>query len=259
MIACVLSVLRRSVLVLACVTALPIAKSKQVEGDISGLSKYLPVAGLAIGVLLSAAAYLLALLKCPSLLSGVLMTILWLAATGGMHFEGLMDTFDGICSLTSRERMLQIMSDSRVGNFGAMAGFATFAAKAAALSSLPSPVIIEAVLFITMWGRWCQTYAIGKFPYLRAAGLGKVWHETTRFPRDILLSAILPLTLTVVAGLYGLLFPVLSAILTVTGGIVTAHWLNRILEGHTGDTYGATLEIAETAALVVTAILMNRL
>lgn len=44
-----------------------------------------------------------------------------LITTGGLHLDGLADTFDGIFSYRSKHKMLEIMKDSRLGSNGALA------------------------------------------------------------------------------------------------------------------------------------------
>ena len=37
---------------------------------------------------------------------------------------------------------------------------------------------------------------------------------------------------------------------TIIPGVIAAHWLNSKLNGQTGDTYGAVVEVSETIGLV---------
>src|SRR6185369_10163582 len=87
-----------------------------------GLSKYLPVVGAMVGAMLCALTLLLLHFGIGNLLVALIVTIAWLFVTGGLHMDGLMDTTDGIASHRSRDRMLEIMTDPRVGNFGSLSG-----------------------------------------------------------------------------------------------------------------------------------------
>jgi adenosylcobinamide-GDP ribazoletransferase len=154
---------------------------------------------------------------------------------------------------------LEIMSDSRVGNFGAITGFCVLLLKLAALSSLSYIVIIPIFLVVPAWARWAESYAIGAFPYLRETGMGKVWHDTMVYPRDLAIGAVVPLILTAAAVWYLGIVAFVATVFTIIGGIVTAQWINSILGGQTGDTYGAVVELAETAGLVSTALFISKL
>jgi adenosylcobinamide-GDP ribazoletransferase len=56
-----------------------------------------------------------------ALVTAVLCTIATVLVTGGFHEDGLADVADGLGGSAARERALEIMKDSRVGAFGAMA------------------------------------------------------------------------------------------------------------------------------------------
>jgi len=241
------------------VTCIPVCRlpADQEAGELHGLSKYLPAVGLLIGALLLTIALGLRALQTNQLTAGAVLALSWLVITGGIHLDGLMDTADGVFSHREQERMLEIMADSRVGNFGAMTGFAVLIVKFASLSSLPFPALLPVLLLVPAWARWCETYAIAAFPYLREAGMGKVWHQTTRHPLDPLLAGMLPVLATAAVWALGFRLSPLPAGFTILSGMGSAFYLVNILRGHTGDTYGAVVELAEAAALLLTALTIN--
>lgn len=256
--------IKRFALTTAYITRLPLCTLPDTgaEDQLSGLSKFLPAVGLLIGSLLALLA-----LALDSVLTGgpfgwtlkaAVLAVFWLLITGGIHFDGLMDTADGIFSHRDQARTLEIMADSRVGNFGAMTGWCVLLLKFAALWSLCSPSYWMILLLVPAWARWCETYTIGAFPYLKAQGMGKIWHDTTSFPRDPLLAAIPPLVATAFLHYqHSSLIPVLIALFTISAGLSLSYWLNRRLKGQTGDTYGACVEIAETGGLFLFAVATN--
>jgi adenosylcobinamide-GDP ribazoletransferase len=192
-------------------------------------------------------------------LNAVIITIAWLVTTGGLHFDGLMDTADGIFSHRDRNRMLEIMQDSRVGNFGAITGIAVFALKVSAMAAISPQALPLALFLIPMWSRFAEAYAIGHYNYARAEGKGKVWHDTTKVPKDLIQAVIVPLVLTVVLGIVVSESAYVTAIFTAFGGLAAGAYLNSRLGGHTGDTYGAVVEISETLTLIGLALLGNNL
>ncbi len=250
--------LRRLALTASYVTCLPIYKVDVETSDdmLSGLSKYLPTVGLLIGICLLLGAKVLELVPAPYLVQGAVLTVLWFVFTSGLHLDGLMDTADGIFSHQNPARMLEIMQDPRVGNFGVIIGILLLLTKFAALSSLGANALFASIFLIPAFARLAEVYAIGKFDYLREQGKGKIWHDTTDYPRDFWMSAFLPIACTI-----GVLYKTSSLIFlavpaaTLIGGIVCALWLNKKLGGHTGDTYGATVEFAEAAGLLTAAII----
>ncbi|MDZ4837612.1 MAG: adenosylcobinamide-GDP ribazoletransferase [Candidatus Melainabacteria bacterium] len=271
-----MGVFRRFLLTLSYVTSLPIKLHPRVNqadfapssdanvyddtAELAGLAKYLPAAGLLIGIILvGITAVLLFKLHAPNLVTGPIIAIIWLCLTGGLHFDGLMDAADGVFSHRNRERMLEIMMDSRVGNFGAITGMAVLILKCATLASLVAhPLILLGTLAIVpAWARWCELYAIARFPYAREMGKGKIWHDSTRFPEDLLLGIALPVVATaMVATFVGLtnVLPVVAFVLA--SGLAASHWLASHIKGHTGDTYGAVVELAETGCLILVSTIM---
>jgi adenosylcobinamide-GDP ribazoletransferase len=192
-------------------------------------------------------------------LNAVIITIAWLITTGALHFDGLMDTADGIFSHRDQKRMLEIMQDSRVGNFGAITGIAAFALKVSAMAAI-SPQALPLALFLTpMWARFAEAYAIGHYAYARQEGKGKVWHDTTKVPGDLIIAVILPLILTVLLGIVVSESAYVTAIFAAFSGLAAGSYLNTRLGGHTGDTYGAVVEVSETLTLVGLALLGNNL
>ncbi len=112
--------LRRLKITVSYVTCLPLTRIDFSEPQLlHGLSKYLPLAGLIIGTMLFTLNSALAITRAEPIVTAFLLTVTWLILTNGLHFDGLMDSADGIFSHQNKERMLEIMMDSRVGNFGA--------------------------------------------------------------------------------------------------------------------------------------------
>ncbi|MEO1069073.1 MAG: adenosylcobinamide-GDP ribazoletransferase, partial [Cyanobacteria bacterium J06638_6] len=149
------------------------------------------------------------------------------------------------------ERRLAVMADSRTGAFGVMAAIAILGLKTLALAELGSgrAWVLAAAL---VWGRWGQVVAIARYPYLRPEGNGALHREHMRSPQDWLLGLALG------CGLHGAwfwLYPtqyrLIAGLLTagLLGSITLGAWFNRRLGGHTGDTYGATVEWTETLLL----------
>jgi len=240
-----------------------LAGLEKLDSDLSGLSKYLPSVGLLIGVLLLALAMAcLLFFKASNIVTATILVVAWIASTGGLHFDGLMDTADGVFSHRSKERMLEIMRDPRAGNFGVLTAVSTFALKLASLASLceHASILIPTLVLAPAWGRWSELYAIAMFPYARPEGNGKIWHDTTRAPRDLLVGAALPLlTSLLLACQFGVINTFSIIISACTVGMVASHWLAEQLGGQTGDTYGAVVEISETGCLVLMALIANQL
>ena len=84
------------------------------DEDFSHSVPYFPLVGLVIGFLLAAVNYSLFYIETPLFLRVTLLLLAEIIITGGLMYDGFMDTADGVFSARSRERMLEIMKDSHV-------------------------------------------------------------------------------------------------------------------------------------------------
>jgi cobalamin 5'-phosphate synthase/cobalamin synthase len=249
-----MNMLSKFLAALSFVTCLPLCRDKvdseQNPEVLGGLSAYLPAVGFLLGGLLLAVYALLKALAAPAILAAVSLWLIWLLLTGGIHFDGLMDTADGIFSHRSRERMLEIMKDSRSGNFGVVAALSVVLLKCSALCIVFDKSAWFMLLLVPTWSRWCETFTIGAFEYLRDAGMGKIWHETTKFPRDVLIACMLPVSSTAIMCFVAHSWlPLATAVCCLFAGIGVALFIRQLLGGHTGDTYGCVVEVAEAGGL----------
>ena len=231
---------------------LPIAASLPFERAIH----WAPALGLVIGGGLHLTQSGLAQLNSPPMLQAAILVCLWLWVTGGLHLDGVMDTADGLA--VPPERRLAVMADSVSGAFGVMAAIALVLLKTAALASLVEvPGAWMAVA--AGWGRWGQQVAIAYYPYLKAEGKGSIHQSTMRSGWDTVPSLLLLLGVCawpLHAHSVDWLMPLCLGI----GGLIAplvASWLGQQLGGHTGDSYGATVEWTEAIALVVAALGMG--
>ncbi|MBV1704912.1 MAG: adenosylcobinamide-GDP ribazoletransferase, partial [Hyphomicrobiales bacterium] len=95
-----------------------------------------PLAGATVGLLSGLAAALALALGLPPLLAAGFALAASVAATGGLHEDGLADTADGLGGGATRERRLEIMRDSRIGAFGALAIGLSLLLRAAAIAEI---------------------------------------------------------------------------------------------------------------------------
>ena len=181
----------------------------------------------------------------------VSMTIL----TGGIHCDGFMDTMDGLFSGRDRERMLEIMKDSRVGAFGVvsfvMLSILDFAILSE-LSGISTLTLVAAIYSTPIIGRLMMVIIIGGFPYARPDGMGKAFAVyTTR--STIILAAIealillSPLMLLSVMMIKSLLF---SLMMTLIFTLYFGKFATKKVGGVTGDIYGAVEIISEALVMV---------
>jgi adenosylcobinamide-phosphate synthase/adenosylcobinamide-GDP ribazoletransferase len=227
---------------------------------------FYPAAGLVIGGMVAGIGYG-ASFVFPAPVNAALLLCIWVLLTGGLHLDGLMDTADGLLSHRSRERMLEIMKDSRVGAMGVIACVLYLLLKWSLLISLLTPVEAHAdsialwlLALLPVWSRTFLPAAIVWWPYARqGGGLGQ-WFRSVR-KRHALGAIVLAFAITMV-GLHGsgLFAPratmlwsfSMAAAVFMVGGICSL-LVSRKLGGLTGDVYGALNELLELVLLLVVA------
>ena len=89
--------------------------------DINRFAWAAPVAGAVVGLIGALALALTGLLGLPPLMRAGLATAALVAATGALHEDGLADVADGFGGGATRAMKLDIMRDSRIGAYGAIA------------------------------------------------------------------------------------------------------------------------------------------
>lgn len=208
---------------------------------------WFPAAGLVLGALLLPVGWLAGLLW-GDLARAALVVVAWGVVTGGLHLDGLSDTFDAVMSWRPRERKLEIMKDSRIGAMGALAIVAVLLLKVTLLAEAGA-AWWQAALLAPALGRWADIYGIYWFPPAAEGGLGRAFHAQVRRPDFVVATAASALAAALVGGAAGL-----AAMLLVWAAThLLARWWTRDLGGLTGDTYGAMCEIGEVVAIATIA------
>lgn len=237
--------LRAFALALQFLTRLPLPGANTCSAQhIAASVRYYPLVGALIGGL-CAAVFWLADLWLPGLLAVLLSVAAGLAATGALHEDGLADTFDGIGASADRNRVLQVMRDSRMGTYGAVALVMALALKTAALASMAPIAVCLALVAGHGLSRLSSIVVMQTSTYVRETG------AATPLAKPIgLLGWFITLVTGIVlaVGLLWLLSPVTAII--ALAGLVAGHVLMRLcferkLGGYTGDTLGAVQQASE--------------
>lgn len=244
---------------------------------------YFPLVGSGLGIALGAAWWLLSR-AWPKPVAAAAVVVLDLAATGMMHFDGLVDSADGLLGHMDRTKRLAVMSEPCVGAFGVGAGTTVLLLRCAALASLrPSPLLLGSLWCLSRTG---MALIARTQPYAREHGLASAFLDRASQDRagqqgpaqqgpgqdragqhgaadrpapgrrlgGVGGAALAGTTLSAVMAIAwrGAAGPVSLAAAVVAGAGVVSVGRQR-LGGFTGDVLGAAGVIAETAGLVAAA------
>lgn len=214
---------------------------------------FFPVVGGIIGIV-NSGLYLLLKQLLPLEVLAVVLIALPIFMSGGMHFDGLLDSCDGIFSGRSRERSLEIMRDSRVGSMGVIAGILNILLRYTLLVSLPVALLPALLITQPVTGRWVMSIAVHFFPYARKeGGLGQGFNENKRVLFIVLSTGLAFLIAFAVSGLSSV------GTLALTGflSLLIALWAANRLGGLTGDVYGGLNETGEILYMMIWLLGLN--
>ena len=210
--------------------------------DFGRSTRFFPLVGVVLGALyLLAALACLAFLGLPSYTGKAILVLLPLLLTGGLHVDGFMDTVDGL-----RERMLEIMKDSRTGSFGVAAFAGLLLLNWSLLLDLPAPVLLIGIFIMPIIGRMAMLFAVAHFPYARPSGMGQAFAAMAD-RRAVLIGLVTSLLFVAPWGI--------AAITALLIGLLFAFLFGRYAEkklgGLTGDVYGAIELMTEVLVLFI--------
>lgn len=222
-------------------TRLPVGRLKEPVPELGAARWAFPLVGLVVGGVTACVWMGLAAAGMAPLLAAVLVLVAQVMVTGALHQDGLADVADGLGGGRDRAHVLEIMRDSRIGSYGALALMLCTLAWVVALSEVARPV--WALLALAVVSRLFMTAVLTELPSAREKGLGQSASGTRRpYLPGLLLGAVLmiPLGLPALAAV--------AAMAAVTGFL--AHRAHRRIGGQTGDVCGAAQLLSETAGLV---------
>lgn len=228
------------------VIPIPAAMQPTEEKKLSTAVVCFPLIGLLIGLVLWGVNNLLYTLNLPPFSVNIILVILLICLTGGIHLDGVSDSCDAFLSGKDKEDTLKIMRDPHVGAMGVLGLISVILLKIAFLYSFEAGAKNTALLLMCALSRWSLVLSIFLFPYALIQGKAKVFFAGTNL-RVFLLSLLITLIISgMILKWLGLLIVFLVVIFTLI--INTA--VKRRLGGLTGDTLGAVCELNELIVLL---------
>ena len=229
-------------------TRIPLRTNETFSDKILGRSiLYYPFVGLTIGLMLVIAGHFLDTIFADSLVA-ILTLTLWVMITGALHIDGLADTSDAwVGGLGSKQRTLEIMKDPAAGPVGVSAIVLILLIKAFALHALlSSSANFLLLVFSPVLARTAILFLFLTTPYIREKGIGSASIENMdkRLAQLVCISIVFILLL---------LSPLQAISALIVSGIIfmlLRQAMLKRLNGCTGDTTGAMVEILETGILL---------
>ena len=212
--------------------------------------RFFPMVGLIIGTILFwEGSFLLNIVENRQMVA-LLTIITEIIITGLIHIDGLADTFDGLFSYTTKEKILEIMKDSRIGTNGTVILILYFLCKMILLSEIMA-IDMKYLIIYPVISRLSTSLNTAFGKYARDKGMSaEIIAMNTG--NDGIFSFILTLiTVFIIKGVKGILSLLLGLIF-----IFLFRWeVYRKIDGVTGDTMGASLELTAIIILIAGVIL----
>jgi adenosylcobinamide-GDP ribazoletransferase len=220
---------------------------------------YFPLVGLLVGIVGGLAGWA-ATLIFPVPLAVLACMLSTVVITGGFHEDGLADAADGLFGGHTPARRLEIMKDSRIGTYGAVALWFTLTAKFLLLQELLRHA--GGALFLCMLaaahtlGRGATVLLLQALPYVSGAESKSRRFAERLTPRQIAFALLLPVTVVfVLPGYCGPSCLIAGTLAAVCAG----RWFRSKIGGITGDCLGATNQLVELACYAVAVVHLLRL
>ncbi|HEX7642613.1 MAG TPA: adenosylcobinamide-GDP ribazoletransferase [Burkholderiaceae bacterium] len=210
-------------------------------------ARFFPLVGWIVGAASAFVAWGVSFML-PTLPALLLALIAGLLLTGALHEDGFADACDGFGGGATRDRVLEIMRDSRIGVYGALGIGLLLALKLSCLQSLPVSCVAAALLAAHPLSRAIAAGLMWRLDYARAEG--KAAPVAQRMASSEFLFAVLCGLLPVCTLVFLRVMTWQAVLAGVAVALVAALYLSRLfvrrIGGYTGDCLGAVQQLSET-------------
>jgi adenosylcobinamide-GDP ribazoletransferase len=225
-------------------TIVPVRIRSATPLPLGSAAGWFPVVGAAVGAAAGGVRYGLDSTFGAGVAS-VLAVALLVIVTGALHQDGLADCADGLGARGDRARRLEIMRDSAIGTFGALALLLWLLLMSAGLAGLDRVDGFHALVAAAASGRWAALLHAKLAVAARPDGLGAGFAVST--PAFAVASVV---TLAFVFGAVGVWHGLAALVAAKLVALAVTAWSRATLGGRTGDTLGATVALAEVAVVL---------
>jgi adenosylcobinamide-GDP ribazoletransferase len=245
--------IRRFLCAIQFLTRLPVPTGEFRTDDLPRSLAVFPV----VGLILAAGGLLVRFLLATHVANGivVLTVLIYLVLiTGGLHEDALADAADGFGGGWNKEQMLEIMRDSRIGSYGAIAIVFSLLGRFAILTELPSSKFVAYFAAGQVLSRWTPLpLSFFLSPARVESGQGsRVAGKVTRF--SLVFGTLVALGITALF-LHAAVLWAGAVAIVIAGG--TGLYYQKRLGGITGDCLGATVQLTEISVYLTGLVVLR--
>lgn len=222
---------------------------------------YFPLVGFVIG-LISFFIGSLAIRIFDPFITSILIVAGEVILTGGLHIDGLGDTFDAIYSNRDKDRMLEIMKDSRLGTNSLLAILFLVLIKIGLLNSAINSNLMYLIIFMPMISRLGVIIMLYKTVTPRKVGMGNIFIGKATL--GMFITAIVHTIVIIVAISkfiflstdFNIIILLLSIVVVMIFDYLFKNHIYKKIDGVTGDILGCTIELGELIFLLFSYIVI---
>ena len=238
---------------------LPAAQCDWSEETTKYVMCFFPWIGIVIGALCLGWDFLAGYCQMRDPLRNVVLMLIPIAVSGGIHLDGFLDTADALSSWRPREKRLEILKDSHAGAFAIIACAVYFFARYGVVDSVRGGMV-PVYIFTFVISRSLSAFSVVTFPKASIKGTvaGFAKNSKTRIIQTTVLIYLL------ICGACMLVLQPSYAIGALLGAVAAFCWYHRMamkdFGGINGDLAGCFLSVCELAiplGIVVSSILIK--
>ena len=239
--------IRAFLLMISFFTRIPVGRHIEYSDDLYKRSLItFPIVGLVIGAFLALPALIVDL---QTSIRAILVIVIYIFVSGGIHLDGLADSCDGLFSSRSKDRILEIMKDSHIGSFGVIGLILYFLV----FYTCAGELTWQWLFVMPVVGKITGYFTAGFSRYARVDhGMGYLFIENIKPLHAIFMCIVGAAIVFGLLGVSGLLAYAVSIVASI--GVNAA--IYRVIEGQTGDTIGFTIECCQMIFLMSGVILI---
>jgi len=226
------------------------------QGYLNKCNRYLPIVGYVVGGV-SALVFYVASLLFPHSIAVILSMSCSILLTGAFHEDGFADVCDAFGGGWTKEKILVIMKDSRVGAYGAIGILMLLLLKFSSLNATPTSLIVKSMIAAHVISRLMAVWTMHSLNYVREDESSKSKPITKALKiKDLLIACVLSL-------FSFLLFDNYLFIIILIPAFIAKKWFEiyfkKWIGGYTGDCLGSIQQVTEVVVYLSIIAISNYL
>ena len=235
---------------------IPVPQAEWTEENMKYMLCFFPFIGTAIDIVFLVAEWICRYLGFGNSFTAMVLVLVPVILTGGIHIDGLLDTSDALSSWRDREKRLEILKDSHAGAFAVITACVYFLVLFGTMRQITEVNNRTAMYLLAcsyMVSRCLSGIGVITFPKARTDGTVA---EFSRNASEIAVRNVLITMFVILAALMIWVDPVLGVLAAVSALLVFwwyHHMALKYFGGTTGDLSGFFLCICEVVMALVLA------